>query len=127
MMEGLDSAEISRVIAAALPGPGGVALVVNVFANVPGVIHSPARRGIFKSAPERIHIGDWRYEVGRDGRLRASHFVNGIVIAEETLAAHAVGPHVAGALGQLVTYYGPGVIPSIDAALEALRLSGGGL
>lgn len=125
-MEGLDSAEVSRVIAAALSGPGGVALVVNVFANVPGVIHSPARRGLFKSESERIHIGDWRYEVARDGRLRASHFVNGIVIAEETLAAAAVGPHVAGALGQLVTNYGPGLIPRIDAAVEALRLSSGG-
>lgn len=125
-MDGLDAAEVSRVIAATLSGPGGVALVVNVFANVPGVIHSPARRGIFTSQPERIHIGDWRYEVARDGRLRASHFVNGIVIAEQTLAAHAVGPHVAAALGQLVGYFGPGIVPSIEAALEALRLSGGG-
>jgi hypothetical protein len=124
-MEGLDAAEVSRVIAAALSGPGGVALVVNVFANVPGVIHSPARRGMFKSEPERIQIGDWRYELARDGRLRASHFVNGIVIAEDTLAAHTVGPHIAGALGQVVTYYGPGIIPSIEAAVETLRLSAG--
>lgn len=124
-MEGLDSAEVSRVIAAALSGPGGVALVVNVFANVPGVIHTPAKRGVFKSEPERIHIGDWRYELARDGRLHAAHYVNGIVIAEEALAAHAVGPHIARSLGQVVTYYGPGVIPSIDAAVEALRFSGG--
>jgi hypothetical protein len=124
-MEGLDAAEVSRVIAAALSGPGGVALVVNVFANVRGVIHSPARRGMFKSEPERIQIGDWRYELARDGRLRASHFVNGIVIAEDTLAAHTVGPHIAGALGQVVTYYGPGIIPSIEAAVETLRLSAG--
>lgn len=126
-MEGLDTEQVSRVISGALSGPGGIALVVNVFANVPGVIHSPARRGIFKSEPERIHIGDWRYEVTGDGRLRAAHFVNGIVIAEETLAAQAVGPHVAGALGQVVTSFGPGIIPSIDAAVEALRLSGGGV
>jgi Domain of unknown function (DUF5073) len=125
-MEGLDADEVSRVIAAALSGPGGVALVVNVFANVPGVIHSPARRGMFKSEPERIQIGDWRYELARDGRLRASHFVNGIVIAEEKLAAHAVGPHIAGALGQVVTHYGPGIVPNIEAAVEALRLSGDG-
>jgi hypothetical protein len=124
-MDGLDAERASRVIASALSGPGGVALVVNVFANVPGVVHTPAKRGVFKSEPERIHIGDWRYELARDGRLHASHFVNGIVIAEETLAAHAVGPHVARSLGQVVTYYGPGIIPSIEAALEALRLSGG--
>jgi Domain of unknown function (DUF5073) len=126
-MAGLDADEVSRVIAAALSGPGGIALVVNVFANVPGVVHSPERRGIFKSERERIQIGDWRYEVARDGRLHAAHLVNGIVIAEEALAVHAVGPHVARALGQVVTYYGPGIIPSIDAAIEALRLSGGGI
>jgi hypothetical protein len=126
-MADLDAEQVSQVITAALSGPGGVALVVNVFANVPGVVHSPERRGMFKSEPERIQIGDWRYEVTRDGRLRAAHFVSGIVIAEETLAAHAVGPHVAGALGQVVTYYGPGIIPSIEAAVEALRLSGGGV
>ena len=81
-MDGLDTEQVSRVIAAALSGPGGIALVVNVFANVPGVIHSPARRGIFSSEPERIQIGDWRYEVTGDGRLRAAHLVNGIVIAQ---------------------------------------------
>ena len=70
-MAGLDAEQVSRVITAALSGPGGVALVVNVFANVPGVVHSPERRGIFKSEPERIQIGDWRYEVTRDGRHRA--------------------------------------------------------
>jgi hypothetical protein len=124
-MDGLDAEQVSRVITSAMSGPGGVALVVNVFANVPGVIHTLAKRGVFKSEPERIHIGDWRYEITRDGRLHASQFVNGIVIAEQTLAAHAVGPHVARALGQVVTYYGPGIIPSIEAAVEALRLSGG--
>src|ERR1700712_3530615 len=126
-MSTLDAEQLSRVITPALSRPGGFALVVNVFAGVPGVVPSPERRGIFKSEPERIQIGDWRYTVTRDGRLRAAHFVSGIVIAEETLAAHAVGPHVAGALGQVVTYYGPGIIPSIEAAVEALRLSGGGV
>ena len=86
----------------------------------------PARRGIFRSEPERIQIGDWRYEVARDGRLRAAHVVNGIVIAEESLAAHAVGPHIARALEQLVTNYGPTIVPNIDAAVEALRLGSGG-
>jgi len=126
-MTGLDSVEVSRVVSAALSGAGGVALVVNVFAGLPGVGHTPARRGLFRSEPERILIGDWRYEVAGDGRLRAAHLVNGIVIAEETLAANAVGPHVTRALEQIVTRYGPATIPSIHAAVEALRISCGGI
>jgi hypothetical protein len=124
-MATFDSEEVARVVAASLSGPGGVALVVNVFAGLPGVIHAPARRGLFRSEPERIQIGDWRYEVARDGRLRAAHVVSGVVIAEETLAVGVVGPHLTRALEQIVTRYGPETIPSIDAAVEALRASYG--
>ena len=124
-MAGLDSDEVSRVVTASLSGAGGVALVVNVFARVPGVIHVPARRGLFRSEPERIQIGDWRYELAKDGRLHGAHVVNGVVIAEETLAAGVVGPHVTRALEQVVTRYGETVVPSIQAAVEALRVSCG--
>ena len=91
----------------------------------PGVVHTPARRGLFRSEPERLQIGDWRYEVARDGRLHAAHVVSGVVIAEEALAAGVVGPHVTRALEQIVTRYGAATIPSIDAAVEALRVSCG--
>ena len=124
-MAGLDSDDVSRVVTASLSGPGGVALVVNVFARVPGVIHVPARRGLFRSEPERIQIGDWRYELAKDGRLHGAHVVNGVVIAEETLAAGVVGPHVTRALEQVVTRYGETAVPSIQAAVEALRISCG--
>ena len=124
-MAGLDSDEVSRVVTASLSGAGGVALVVNVFARVPGVIHVPARRGLFRSEPERIQIGDWRYELAKDGRLHGAHVVNGVVIAEETLAAGVVGPHVTRALEQVVTRYGETAVPSIQAAVEALRVSCG--
>ena len=100
--------------------------MVNVFAGLPGVVHAPARRGVFRSEPERILIGDWRYEVSKDGRLHAGHVVNGVVIAEETLVAGAVGPHVARAIGQLVTRYGPATVPAVEAAVEALDASSGG-
>lgn len=124
-MAGLDSDEVSRVVTASLSGAGGVALVVNVFARVAGVIHVPARRGLFRSEPERIQIGDWRYELAKDGRLHGAHVVNGVVIAEETLAAGVVGPHVTRALEQVVTRYGETAVPSIQAAVEALRVSCG--
>ncbi|WP_458319626.1 DUF5073 family protein [Mycolicibacterium brisbanense] len=120
-MSAFDPGRVSRTVAAALDGPGGVGLVVAVFAGVPGVVHTPAQRGMFRSAPERIQIADWRYELGRDGRLRTAHIVNGIVIAEEILAAAAVGPHIARALGQLVGGYGESIVPNIDAALEVLQ------
>jgi Domain of unknown function (DUF5073) len=124
-MAGLDSDEVSRVVTASLSGPGGVALVVNVFARLPGVLHVPARRGLFRSEPERIQIGDWRYELATDGRLHAAHVVNGVVIAEETLAAGVVGPHVTRALEQVVTRYGETAVPGIQAAVEVLRVSCG--
>jgi Domain of unknown function (DUF5073) len=120
-MTSLDHERVSRAIGSVLAGPGGVALVVKVFGGVPGVIVTPARRGLFRSQPERVQIGDWRYEVAADGRLSAAHVVNGVAIAEEVLAAGAVGPHIARALAQLVSGYGPTILPNIDAALEVLE------
>jgi|SRR5271167_563665 len=124
-MTGFERDRVSHAIGAALSGPGGAGLVVRVFCGIPGVILTPARRGFFRSQPERIQIGDWRYELTPDGRLGAAHVVNGIVLAEEVLAAAAVGPHIARALGQLVSHYGPSIIPNIDAALEALETGAG--
>ena len=124
-MVDFDHDRVSRTVMGALGGPGGVALVVNVFAGLPGVVHTPARRGLFRSNPERIQIGDWRYEVAPDGRLLAAHMVNGVVIAEDILVAAAVGPHIARSLGQIVARYGATVIPSIDAAVEVLGTSTG--
>lgn len=124
-MAAFDPDRVSRAVAAALAGPGGVALVVNVFAGLAGVVRTPARRGLFRSQPERIQIGDWRYEVTSDGRLGAAHLVNGIVLAEDILVADAVGPHIARALGQVVARYGAAIIPNIDAAVEALNTSSG--
>ena len=124
-MATFDAEELHRVVAASLSGPGGVALVVRVFAGLPGVTQTPARRGLFRSEPERIQIGDWRYELASDGRLHSAHLVGGVVIAEEALAAGVVGPHLVRALEQIVVRYGPDTIPGIDAAVEALRTSCG--
>jgi Domain of unknown function (DUF5073) len=124
-MTNFDRERVSRAVGAALGGPGGVGLVVKVFGAVPGVILYPARRGLFRSQPERIQIGDWRYEVAPDGRLSAAHVVNGIVLADEVLAAGAVGPHIARALEQLVSGYGPTIVPNIDAAVEVLESGAG--
>lgn len=120
-MTSFDHERASRAIGAVLAGPGGVGQVVRVFCGVPGVILTPARRGLFRSQPERVQIGDWRYEVTADGRLSAGHVVNGIVLAEEVLPAGAVGPHIVRALAQVVGSYGPTIIPNIDAAVEVLE------
>jgi hypothetical protein len=124
-MPDFDAERVSRTVSGALAGPGGIALVINVFAGVPGVTHTAARRGIFTSQPTRLQIADWRYEVTRDGRLLAAHVVGGIVIGEEVLLADAVGPHLARSLGQLVARHGSAVVPSIDAAVDALRAGTG--
>jgi Domain of unknown function (DUF5073) len=124
-MAAFDAERVSRTVAGVLAGPGGIALVINVFAGLPGVAHTAARRGVFRSQPARLQIGDWRYEVTSDGRLSAAHVVGGIVIAEEVLLAGEVGPHVARSLGQIVDRHGPAVIPNIDAALDALSAGAG--
>ncbi|ORV63652.1 hypothetical protein AWC03_04575 [Mycobacterium europaeum] len=124
-MTGLDHDRVGRVVGTALAGPGGVGVVLKVFSGVPGVVVVPARRGFFRSQPERVQIGDWRYELTVDGRVSAAHVVNGIVLAEEVLAAGTVGPHIARALGQLVTRYGPTIMPNIDAALDVLDAGSG--
>jgi hypothetical protein len=124
-MAAIDAERVSRAITSALTGPGGIGLVVNVFAGLPGVAHTPARRGLFRSQPARIQIADWRYEVTDDGRLSAAHVVNGIVIAEEILLAEAVGPHIARSLGQVVARYGAAITPNIEAALDALSAGAG--
>jgi hypothetical protein len=124
-MTDFDAERVRNTIDAALGGPGGIALVINVFARLPGVTHTPAKSGIFRSQPARLQIGDWRYEVTDDARLRAAHIVNGIVIADEVLLAHAVGPHIARSLGQLAARYGAGIVPNIQAAVDALEASAG--
>jgi hypothetical protein len=124
-MTAFDTERVSRTVTHALAGPGGIALVINVFAGLPGVTQTAARRGVFRSQPARLQIGDWRYEVTPDNRLSAAHVVGGIVIAEEVLLAGAVGPHLARSLSQIVDRHGPVVIPNIDAALDALRASAG--
>ena len=124
-MAAFDAERVGRTVNAALAGPGGIALVISVFAGLPGVGRTAARRGVFRSQPARLQIGDWRYEVTPDDRLRAAHVVGGIVIAEEVLLADAVGPHLARSLGQLIARYGPTVVPNIDAAVDALRAGAG--
>ncbi len=60
-----------------------------------------------------------------DGRLSAAHLVSGIILAEVVLASGAVGPHIARALGQVVSSYGPTIMPNIDAALDVLETGAG--
>jgi hypothetical protein len=124
-MTAFDAERVSRTVAGALAGPGGIGLVINVFAAVPGVAHTPARKGMFRSQPARLQIGDWRYEVTPDGRLLAAHVVGDIVIGEDILLADAVGPHLARSLGQLVARHGAAVVPNIDAAVDALSAGAG--
>ena len=124
-MADFDAERVSRTVSRALAGPGGIALILNVFGGVPGVTHVAARRGVFTSRPARLHVADWRYEVTSDGRLMAAHVVGDIVIGEEVLLADAVGPHLARSLGQLVARHGAAVVPHIDAAVDALSAGSG--
>jgi hypothetical protein len=124
-MAQFDAERVSRTVGHALAGPGGIGLVINVFAGLPGVTHTAAKRKMFTSQPARLQIGDWRYEVTSDHRLMAAHIVGGVVIGEEVLLAAAIGPHLARSLGQLVARHGPAVVPNIDAAVDALGAGAG--
>lgn len=124
-MTSFDSERVTRAVGAALAGPGGVGLVLKVFGGVPGVTVTPPRRRIFRSQPERIHIGDWRYEITPDGYVSAAHVVKGVVLAEDVLAAGAIPAHLARALGQVVDHYGPTILANVDAAVEALEAGSG--
>jgi hypothetical protein len=124
-MTQFDAERVSRTVSRASQGPAGIALVIDVFSGVPGVMRTAAKRGMFSSQPARLQIGDWRYEVTPDARLLAAHVVGGIVIGEEVLLADQIGPHVARSLGQLVARHGSAVIPNIDAAVEALSAGTG--
>lgn len=91
---------------------------------VPGVTRTPARKSLFRSEPEQVRIGSWRYEVTRDQRIRAAHIVGGIVLAEELLPAGSIAPHLARALAEIATSYGPPALPQLSAALEILGSAG---
>jgi hypothetical protein len=117
---GYDPAIAAAAIAYAMGGPGGLHVVWGVFGAVPGVSRTPPRRGLFRSEPERVRIGSWRYEVSSDGRLRAGHVVGDVVLAEELLPAEAVPMHLARALGEVAAAYGPSALPQLAAAFEVL-------
>lgn len=119
-MTDFDIDTATRAINAALDGPGGLGLVFNVFASVPGVTRTPPRKSMFRSEPERVQIGSWRYELTRDDRIKADHIVGGIVLAEEVLPAAGIAPHLARALAEIATSYGAPALPHLSAALEVL-------
>lgn len=120
-MTDFDTEAATRAITSALSGPGGLGLVFTVFAGVPGVTRTPARRSMFRSEPERVQIGSWRYEVTGENRIRAGHVVGGIVLAEELLPAAGIAPHIARSLAEVVSSYGAAVLPHLTAALEVLE------
>ncbi|MFE3191446.1 DUF5073 family protein [Nocardia sp. NPDC059240] len=123
-MTDFDVETATGAINAALGGPGGLGLVFNVFSGVPGVTRTPPRKSMFRSDPERVQIGSWRYEVTRDQRIKAGHVVGGIVLAEELLPAAAIAPHLARALAEIAASYGPPALPHLSAALEVLAGAG---
>ncbi|WP_458691175.1 DUF5073 family protein [Nocardia tengchongensis] len=123
-MTDFDIDAAARTISAALGGPGGLGLVFTVFSGVPGVTRTPPRKSLFHSEPERVRIGSWRYQVTRDERIRAEHIVGGIVLAEELLPAAMIAPHLARALAEIASSYGPPALPHLSAALEVLADAG---
>jgi len=120
-----DPVAAAAVITAALLLVGGADLVLGSLGTVPGVVRTPARKGVFRSTPQREQIGEWRYEMSGDGRLTAAHVVGGIVLAELTLSPQAAGTSVAQALAQHIRDLGAQIIPAVEAVLEGLGVAAG--
>ena len=120
-----DPAQAARVLARALGVQGGPEFVLGCLATIPGVVRTAARSGRFRSSPQRLQVGQWRYEPSADGRLLAAHVVGGIVIAELALSPQAAGPSIAAALGQLINDFGTQVVPAVRSVLEGLDVATG--
>jgi hypothetical protein len=115
-----DPTAAAQTLTTALQVTGGADLVLGSVATLPGVQRTAARKSMFKSNPERVQVGEWRYEAAGGGRLLAAHVVAGVVIAETTLPPEAAGPHLAAAIGQHIDAYGGAVTPAVQAALAGL-------
>ena len=120
-----DLAAASAVITRSLLVLGGADLVLGSLALIPGVLRTPARKSVFRSNPERLQVGEWRYEAASDGRLIGAHVVGGIVLAELALSPQAAGTNVAAALGQLITAQGAQIAPAVWAVIEGLAVAAG--
>lgn len=122
---GYDARSAAGIISGTVDSPGGPGMLVSMLAGLPAVLHTPARKGLFRSGPEQVQLGSWRYQVSPDGRLHAAHVVGGIVLADQTLSPAAAGGHVAAAIGEHVTAHGSQVLPHVDAMLTVLAGSSG--
>jgi len=122
---GYDAGAAAAVIARALDSPGGPGVLVAVMASLPAVVHTPPRKRLFRSSPEQVQVGSWRYQVAPDGRLQASHVVGGIVLAEQALPPGAAGEHVATAIAEHIVGHGSQVYPYVESMLTVLDASAG--
>ena len=122
---GYDAQAAAAIISRAVDSPGGPGMLVAVMASLPAAAHTPARKSFFRSSPEQVQLGSWRYQVGADGRLHAAHVVGGIVLAEQPLSPEAAGEHVATAIAGHVADHGSQVHPYVESMLTVLDASGG--
>lgn len=122
---GYDARSAAGIISGTVDSPGGPGMLVSMLAGLPAVAHAPPRKRLFRSAPEHVQLGSWRYQVGPDGRLHAAHIVGGIVLAEQPLSPEAAGEHVAAAIGGHIAAHGSQVLPHVDAMLTVLAGSAG--
>lgn len=120
-----DVAQATAIIDRALALVGGAELVVGSLATIPGAQRTLARKGVFRSNPEQVLVGQWRYEVTADGRLAAGHVVAGIVLAELTLPADEAASQVAHALAQHIADLGTRIVPVVRSVLEGLAVAAG--
>jgi hypothetical protein len=100
-------------------------MIVSIMASLPAVVHTPARRGLFRSSPEQVQLASWRYRVASDGRLHAAHVVGGIVLAEQPLSPDTGGAHIARAIAEHISGHGSQLLPYVESMLTVLGASAG--
>lgn len=121
---GYDPAQARLVMARAIT-VCGAGLVTSALRGLPGVEPTGGKGGIFRSAPEGVQMGTWRYHPDKRGKLVVSHVVADIVLAEETLPTPAAAGHVAAVLGQHLADVGDIALPEVLAMLEGLSVAAG--
>jgi hypothetical protein len=122
-MEQLSSAEVVRILSAALAQPAGTELVFGALSKVPGVEYDPGRGGgRFRAATQPLlRVGDWTFSPSKRGTaVEAGHTVRGVVLSRSTVAASDAAARLAPAVLEAARQQGDEAMDYAQSVLGAL-------
>jgi len=110
-------------VTSALSVPGGLPLVIDMLARIPGARVVTVRQG-WTGKHTSVEVGNYRFAPTKDGRLEVGHAVNDVVLSTQALHAGPAASAIVQAAQQQVINFGPGVIPDIEAITAGLEAAG---